>query len=192
MEASRLDLAYFSEWKTSRSDSIKATSDQKKEWGVSNFMIRAILTPLEDPKLVSVDLVAVPLKKSEFKTMNGHEVALVNGSFPSIYIRDGSNTPVRIVPSLVQGTPTFGLPAWPVFIQNDDNKVLPKPDDVVEATRKHWQGAIMVPAVSLEEWCRLTSSSPVVAPMMSAYCRWPLLPRIQQEQDPLGKIWFFI
>ena len=96
MEASRLDLTYFSEWKTSRSDSTKATSEQKKEWGVSNFMIRAILTPLEDPKVVSVNLVAVPLKKSEFKTMNGHDVALVNGSFPSIYIRDGSNTPIRI------------------------------------------------------------------------------------------------
>ena len=190
MEASRLDLAYFSEWKTSRSDSTKATQDQKKEWGCSNFMLRAILTPLEDPRLASVDLVAVPLKKSEFKTMHGHEVAVVNGSFPSVYIRDGSGTPIRIVPSLVQGTPTFGLPAWPVFLQNHDDKVLPKPEDVVEAVRKHWQGAIMVPAVSLEEWCRLTSSSPVVAPVMAAYCRWPLMPRIEEEQDAQGKSCF--
>ena len=155
-------------------------------------MLRAILTPLEDPRLVSVDLMAVPLKKSEFKTMNGNDVAVVNGSFPAVYIRDGSSTPIRIVPSLVQGTPTFGLPAWPVFLQNPDDKVLPKPEDVVEAVRKHWQGAIMVPAVSLEEWCRLTSSSPVVAPVMAAYCRWPLLPRTEEEQDVQGKNWFLL
>ena len=190
MEASKLDLTYFSEWKTTRSDSTKATSEEKKEWGMSNFMLRAILTPMEDPKLVSVDLVAVPLKKSEFKAMNGHEVAVVNGSFPSVYIRDGSNTPIRIVPSLVQGTPCFGLPSWPVFIQNHDDKLLPKPIDVVEAVRKHWQGAIMVPAVVLEEWHRLTSASPVVAPIMLAYARWPLLPRVEQEQDVQGKNYF--
>ena len=187
MEASRLDLTYFSEWKSSRSDSTKATSEEKREWGTSNFMLRAILTPMEDPKLVSVDLVAVPLKKSEFKMMNGNDVAVVNGSFPSVYIREGSNTPVRIVPSLVQGTPSFGLPSWPVFIQNPEDKTLPKPIDVVEAVRKHWQGAIMVPAVAVEEWHRLTSASPVVAPIMLAYARWPLLPRVDGEQDVQGK-----
>ena len=192
MEASRLDLTYFSEWRTSRSDSTKATTEQKREWGTCNFMLRAILTPMEDPRLVSVDLVAIPLKKSEFKTMNGHEVAVVNGSFPAVYIRDGSSTPIRIVPSLVQGTPTFGLPAWPVLLQNEDDEVLPNPVDVVESIRKHWQGAIMIPAVALEEWCRLTSSSPVVAPVMAAYCRWPLLPRIQEEQDEQGKNCFLI
>ena len=141
--------------------------------------------------MVSVDLVAIPLKKSEFKTMNSQEVALVNGSFPAIYIRDGSHAPIRIVPSLVQGTPTFGLPAWPVFLQNEDDEVLPNPVDVVESIRKHWQCAIMIPAVALEEWCRLTSSNPVVAPVMAAYCRWPLLPRIQEEKDEQGKNWFF-
>ena len=188
MEASRLDLTYFSEWKTSRSDSIKATPEQKKEWGVTNFMLRAILTPLGDPQVVSVNLVAVPLKKSEFKTMNGHDVAQVNGSFPSIYIRDGSNTPIRVVPSMKHGTKSFGLPAWPVFIRNHDDELLPKPDDVVEAIRKHWHEAIMVPAVSLEEWFRLTSALPVVAPVMPAFNKWPLLPRPDRKKDHQGKV----
>ena len=163
----------------------------EEDVGVVNFLVRAILTPLEDPKLCSIDLVAIPVRKSEFKTMNGSDVAKVSGSFPSIYIRDGSNSPIRIVPSLVQGMPMFGLPAWPVIIQNEEDKVPPKSEDIVDATRRLWQSAIMVPAVSLEEWARLTSSTPVVAPMMAAYCRWPLLPRTQDpEQDPLGKINF--
>ena len=134
-----------------------------------NFLVRVILTPLEDPRLCSIDLVAIPVRKSEFKSMNGSDMAKLSRSFPSVYIRDGSNSPVRIVPSLVQGTPTFGLPAWPVIIQNVDDKVPPKSEDIVDATRRLWQGAIMVPAVSLEEWVHLTSSSPVVAP--SLYCQ---------------------
>ena len=81
IEASKLDLTYFSEWKTSRTDSKKATLEEKIAWGVFNFMCRAILTPMKDPRFCLLFIVAIPVKKSDFKGMNGHEIAKMCGSF---------------------------------------------------------------------------------------------------------------
>ena len=61
-----------------------------------------------------------------------------------------------------------------MLLQNADDK---------DATRRLWAGTIMVRGVSLTEWVRLTSSTPVVAPVVPVYCRWLLLSRKQQEDE---------
>ena len=180
---------FWAEWKGSRANSTKATSQQLKSWGVTTFMIRLHLSPSEDPRRVVLDLIALPVKSSAMKNLPSYELDKNGAGYPSLLVKEGSKYPTRLIPGVMEETKPFGLPSWPLLLMGKEETVFPGHEKIVHALRKMWHGATLPPIFLTADWWRKTKESKVAASAVPATPEWPLfeLERTEEVEGTPGK-----
>ena len=166
----------WSEWKGNRSNSTQASPAELKKWKMTSFLVRAHVTPSDDPRKASVDLLAIPVTLDKVKTLPSQDI-LTGVGYPSILVKSGSQNPSKIVPSLEEEMKPMGLPAWPVLLMEEADTVFPSGESVVAAIRKSWHEATMAPCVMEKDWYRHAKGKSISALLVPSDPQWPLLPR---------------
>ena len=145
-------------------------------------MVRAHITPGDDPRRAGVDLLAVPVTLDKMKSLPSQDILQGRG-YPSILVKSGSQFPTKLVPALDDSTKPFGLPSWPVLLMEAEDSVLPSGDSIVAAVRKAWHEATMPPCVMERDWYKHTKEKSVSALLVPTDPQWPLLPRPKSAEQ---------
>ena len=128
----------WSDWKGNRTDSRQATTAELKKWKTTSFLVRAHVSPSDDPRRASVDLLALPVTLDKIKSLTSQDILKGRG-YPSILVKSGIQNPS----ALDDDTKPFGLPAWPVLLMEEMDSVILSGESIVAAVRKSWHEATM-------------------------------------------------
>ena len=158
-----------------------------KKWKMSSFLVRAHVSPSDDPRRASVDLLGIPVALDKLKSLPSQDILKGRG-YPSILVKSGSQNPSKIVPALEEDTKPFGLPAFPILLMEEMDSVMPSGESVVAAVRKAWHEATVPPCVMEKDWYRHVKEKTVAALLVPSDPVWPLLERPKSaEQNVEGE-----
>ena len=118
-------------------------------------MVRAHLSPSDDPRRANVDLIAIPVTVDKMKSLPSQEI-LKGVGYPSILVKEGSRFPTKLAPAVDNETKPFGLPMWPILLMGSEETVFPSAESIVAAVRKVWHEATLPPVVMAADWYRQT------------------------------------
>ena len=79
------------------------------------FLSRIFVSPMEDPRLAIVTVVALPVNEACFGQLADNHKAKSSGGYPCILLDDGRNNPVTVGPRAPDSAGEFGLPSVPVL-----------------------------------------------------------------------------
>ena len=79
------------------------------------FLSRIFVSPMEDPRLAIVTVVALPVNEECFGQLADNHKAKSSGGYPCILLDDGRNNPVTVGPRAPDSAGEFGLPSVPVL-----------------------------------------------------------------------------
>ena len=158
-----------------------------KKWKMSSFLVRAHVSPSDDPRRASVDLLGIPVALDKLKSLQSQDILKGRG-YPSILVKSGSQNPSKIVPTLEEDTKPFGLPAFPILLMEETESVMPSGESVVAAVRKAWHEATVPPCVMEKDWYRHVKEKTIAALLVPSDPVWPLLERPKSaEQNVEGE-----
>ena len=192
--ASHYELSFWGKWVNNTRDSTPATPEETESWGLTDFMLRAYLVPHVDPRLASIELVAMPVSVEDFKKLPDIEKAQVGLGYPCVFIHSGSKKPVILAPKRRTGDTPNGLPFVPVLIVGEEDREPLDGNDLVVAFRKLWHGSCIPATFTIQEWLERTKKSPVSTAEVEATHKWPLVspppkqPTQEPSEDARGKI----
>ena len=155
------------------------------------MMVRAHVSPSDDPRRAGVDLLAIPVAADKMGTLPSQEV-LLGREYPSILLKSGSKYPTKLVPELGNESKPCGLPAWPILLMEEGDSMLPAGESIVAAVRRVWHGATIPLCVMEKDWYRLMKGKKVSPTLILADPQWPLLPgtedTVQADEEDQGKM----
>ena len=186
LSSTHLEAVFYRSWLGRKATSTPAWPQDAADHGYGEFLVRAYVLPMEDPRLAEVMLAAIPVSEDAYPRMSDNHVATTDGGFPCVLIDAGNTNPVSVGPRPREEQGNFGLPCYPVLIMPDD-AVQPPSGQVVEATRNLWAGAGQPFLMEVAEWVEATAQSPVATEDKEVDFPWPRIAPVVEEQAAEGK-----
>ena len=180
LQASRLGATFYSSFGPSVATQIRVTENEKTRFGLTDFQIRLVLSPAEDPRLVIPLIVAIPVPTAALDGLLSPHLAKQGRGYPVLLISREDAITVGPRPARVDQDEPFGLPAYPVLwfpTPGGD----PQPADVLTSVLGLWGTSTAPRLVESELWTNASATNPVVANEIPAVHRWPMVQRIQQD-----------
>ena len=182
--ASSFELTYWGTWGSNTKDSTKATPEQTEQWELKDFMMRAYVIPHADPRLASVEIVALPVTPEEFKQLPDLEKAKAGFGYPCVFAHSGSIKPVILAPRRSSKDTPNGLPFTPILLVTEDDNEKVNGEELVEAFRKFWNGSCFPATYNVQEWRDRTKKAPISTTEVEATHKWPLVRSTPKRTPP--------
>ena len=79
LSSTHLGAAFYRSWHGRRNTSTVVWPQDTTDYGYREFLVRAYVLPMEDPKLAEIMLVAIPVSEDGFSRMSDNHVARTGG-----------------------------------------------------------------------------------------------------------------
>lgn len=173
--------SYFSKWTRSTDLNVQVmktnSSDDgfydKAEWaglGIRDFIVRANVVPRDEPDVVDIHVVAIPIPMEELSSLPGDTKA---DGYPCVGLMDKLGE--LAVPNL-EPLRRDGLPVLPFSRSNEETPPIPDALQVLRAMYGFWSKPRVAVMTSAATWAELVKGpqAPGCVPALSKWA-WPVL-----------------
>ena len=157
--------------KTNNKDDGLHESDVWEDMGVTDFVIRLVVTPVESVDEVEVRAVALPLPLEKLSTLPGGQAKSLPG-FPVINLFKEAEKAYHVIPNM-EPARGDGLPVLPILLHTLAEAPNPALDLVRESMYAVWRSCLAANYMSAQTWNQVVYGENLETdPIRSTYS-WP-------------------